>query len=529
MIDDPCGRVLTRKAGVMVNRVKVGVPVLVLCLASALCQAEQPAVEPNDAVTLRDAHKGNLEVDTRLLDSFGRLPANRRNFYLAARQILADSPDATPADPRIVALAQQAELPLMSGPMLGDLSAHGLTVWFRPVHPGTVTVQVAGPNGERKAFGVKVTRPGQVHRAELTELQPDTAYTYRLISESDNELASGSFHTARPPATPGVCRIAFGSCFHKIGVHNPNLMRQIVQRGNRAMLLLGDLAVDDREAEANMHHADYLLRDASAPWRTFSANIPVYASWDDHDYLNNDKAGLQLGRITEEQRNTLRQLWQDSWNNPPAEVEDRGIYFSAMIGDIQVIMLDTRSCRDRKKRGELGAYLGEAQMKWLLETLKQSQAKFIILTSGTMWTDFISNGKDSWGTWDKEGREQIFRFIEENNLAVLLLSGDRHGARGFKFERPSGATFYEFQVASLGGVRGPGAFGPNRSVQLFGYGRKIKAFGEFTFDTTQADPQVTFRLIGEDGTELEQHTIRRSQLTPPKAGAPGVDEAATTD
>lgn len=514
----------------MVHRVKVGVPVLVLCVASAVCLAEPPAVEADDVVTLQDAHKGNLEVDTRLLDSFGRLPENRRSFYLAARQILAESPDATPADPRIVALAKQAQLPLMSGPMLGDLSAHGITVWFRPVDTGEVTVQVVGPNGDRKTFPVKVARPGEVHRAKLTELQPDTAYTYRLISESGDELAGGSFHTTRSPAAPGVSRIAFGSCFHKIGLHNPNLMRLIVQRRHRAMLLLGDLAVDDREADANMHYADYLLRDASAPWRTFSANMPVYASWDDHDYLNNDKAGLQLGRITPGQRNTLRRLWQEHWANPPTTVEDRGIHFSTMIGDIQVIMLDTRSCRDTKKRGELGAYLGEAQMQWLVETLKQSQAKFIILTSGTMWTDFISNGKDSWGTWDQAGREEIFTFIEKHQIGgVLLLSGDRHGARGFKFERPSGATFYEFQVASLGGVRGPGDFGPDRSVHLFGYGRKIKALGEFTFDTAKPDPQVTFRLIGEDGAELEQHTIHRSQLTPPPTCTPSVDPPPVED
>ena len=500
------------------------------CVVTAtVCRGQQPTVEAVDVVTLRDAHQGTEEVDTRLLDSFGRLPANRRSFYLAARRILADSPDATPADPQIVALAKQAELPLMSGPMLGDLSAHGITVWFRPVDTGEVTVQVAGPNGKRQTFPVKVARPGNVCRVKLTDLQPDTRYTYRLVNESRRKLGSGSFHTSRSPGTAGVSRIAFGSCFHKIGLHNPNLMRLIAQRGNLAMLLLGDLAADDREADANRHYADYLLRDVSAPWRMFSANIPVYASWDDHDYLNNDKAGLQGGRITNNQRNTLRRLWQDTWVNPPVKVEDRGIYFTAMIGDVQVIMLDTRSCRDRKKRGELGAYLGETQMQWLLQTLKQSQAKFIILTSGTMWTDFISNGKDSWGTWDKQGREQVFQSIEDNNVAVLLLSGDRHGARGFKFERPSGATFYEFQVASLGGVRGPGPLGPDQSTQLFGYSKKIKAFGEFTFDTTKADPEVTFRLIGEDGTELERHIIRRSQLTPTATTASGNDQGIKAD
>jgi len=68
-----------------------------------------------------------------------------------------------------------------------------------------------------------------------------------------------------------------------------------------------------------------------------------------------------------------------------------------------------------------------------------------------MWSDYVSGGKDSWGTKDPAGRERIFNFIEENNIkGVLLISGDRHGARGFRIPRPSGYEFYEFEPASLG-------------------------------------------------------------------------------
>lgn len=273
------------------------------------------------------------------------------------------------------------------------------------------------------------------------------------------------------------------------------------------MLLLGDIAADGRGMNFNRHYSDYLLRDMSLPWQVFSASMPLYASWDDWDYINNDASGLKKGKFTNEQRNTLRALWEENWVNPPTTVKDRGIYFNARLGDVEVIMLDTRSCRDGAKAGKLHSYLGKAQTDWLFKTLKASTAKAILLSSGTMWTDYVSKGKDSWGKWDREGREAIFRFLEQNSINnVILLSGDRHGARGFRIERPSGMVLYEFEPASLAGWPGPAARPRGAKGQLFGY-NGIYAFGELTFDFNPKKPEATFRLIGEEGKELEKHVV----------------------
>ncbi len=488
-------------------------------LAVPICYAQDTIVEPIHVVTLSQAHKGDLEIDTYLLDSYGRLPEGRRTFYLTAREILFGSVSVKPTDSRIIEAAEQGGIPLISGPTLGDVSDSGITVWFRPIHTGLFTVQVtADGEVESKEFTVNVTEPGAATRVRLTGLASSTHHTYQIVFGTDSILGNGSISTAPKANTADTVRIAFGSCFHKIGVHNPNLMRQIVKRRNHAMLLIGDLAVDDREARFNEHYSDYLLRDVSKAWRDFSANIPVYTSWDDHDYLNNDKSGLQKGQIDDNERNTLRKLWQENWVNPETTVEDRGIYFNTVIGDVEIIILDTRSCRNWSIQDDRGAYLGDAQMEWLFNTLQASTAEFIIMSSGTMWSDYMSNAKDSWGVWDIPGREEIFNFIEDNVTgSVLLISGDRHGARGFTIERPSGFELYEFEAATLGGVTGPGAFAPDRSSQLFGYGGS-KRFGEFTFVMSKPDPEVTFHLINETGDEAEEHTFSRSQLTPGYTG-----------
>ncbi len=155
-------------------------------------------------------------------------------------------------------------------------------------------------------------------------------------------------------------------------------------------------------------------------------------------------------------------------------------------------------------------------MRWLADQLATCRGPFVILTSGTMWSDDISAGKDSWGVWDSPGRERILSLIEDRRLGgVLLLSGDRHGARILRIPRPSGFAFWEFELGSLGAHAGPAAIGAQPSMQPFGL-TKQALFGECTFDTTVADPTATIRIVDPEGEVRCQVILTRSQLTPPE-------------
>jgi len=465
-------------------------------------------------VTLKDAHKGTLEIDTQLMDSYGNLPADICQFYLDARAVFAANPNADFTDPAIIKAARTHGLALMGGPMLGNLTANEVSLWLRPTSTDSLTVHVAQAGGSAvRTYSVKSVTPGREQRVRLDGLSPNTAYTY-AVSVKKRKVAEGGFTTAPTDNTKGIFRITFGSCAHKIGVHNANLFREILRREPQAMLLLGDIAVDDRENKINMHRADYQLRDVSKPWKTLAANVPLYASWDDHDYFNNDLNGIPRG-FTAADRDAVRAVWHQNWNNPPTDKGRDGIYFNTRMGPVEVIMLDTRSCRDNACRNETGCYLGQQQMSWLKKTLKSSTAPFKVISSGTMWSDYVSKAKDSWGSWDPQAREEIFSLIEKERInGVLLISGDRHGARGFRISRPSGFAFHEFEAATLGGVPGPAGLVKNCPEQLFGYnGNGLVAFGEFTFDTTHTEPAVTFRLINESGGVMEEHSLQYSQLT----------------
>ncbi len=470
-------------------------------------------IQPRYKVTLPEAHIGDLDIDLKLLESYEPVADQEKQFYKDARAVFAETEHADFTDPRILEAAQQHRITLLGGPMLGDLKDDGVTLWLRPASAKPLKVILTTQNGRnKKTYSLNSVEPGTDYRIKLDGLASDSEYRYAVYVKK-NRIAEGRFRTAPSFNEQNIIRLAFGSCFHKIGLHNPNLINQILQREPLAIMLLGDIAVDDRENNMNMHRSDYLLRDMSRSWKRLSAIVPLYTSWDDHDYLNNDLSGIPE-RFNPADRKALRTVWQQNWNNP--EYKGEGVYFNTRLGAVELIMLDTRSCREKERQGQYESYLGTKQQKWLKETLKNSTAPFKIISSGTMWSDYVTNGKDSWGRWDTLAREEIFNLIEAENITgVLLISGDRHGARAFRIPRPSGFNLYEFEAASLGGVPGPDAMAADAVNQIFGYhGTGTIAFGEFTFNTIGDKPYLIFRLIDEYGQILEEHELSYNRLIP---------------
>ena len=473
-------------------------------------------ISPRHNITLDEAHLGSLEIDTMLLNSYEAIPSNINRYYTVVRgTFLTDNVDFD--NEKIVNAALKNEMPIMAGPMLGDIKDNGVSIWFRTSNKRPITIKVIAQNDSKEnVHTLNPNAAGKDQRVIISDLLPSTNYKYEVYTKEE-KITEGTFKTSPKNNENSDVRLAFGSCFHKIGLHNPNLINTIVKREPNAMLLLGDIAVDDRENSFAMHRSDYLLRDVSPAWKNLAANVPLYTNWDDHDYLNNDLSGIPVG-FSDEDIKELRKIWEQNWNNPRNKAE--GIYFNTRIGQIEIIMLDTRSCRTNNKRGEYGSYLGVEQQEWLKSVLESSTATFKVISSGTMWSDYVTKAKDSWGSWDTLAREEIFNLIETQNIpGVLLISGDRHGARAFTIPGNTNSEFvyYEFEAATLGGVEGPPAMAKDSTNQLFGYfGKGLKAFGEFTFNMEENEPQVTFRLIDELGNIMEEHKLTYDMLTPQK-------------
>ena len=463
--------------------------------------------------------KGTLEWYLKLLDYWGPPPEAARRFYEAAFKILAAKPDATYAElasnGEVRKLCAESGITHLGGPMLGAVTPESASVWLRTLRPAKVEVLVRVNGGVKRYGPVESTLASDLTAVvPVTGLKPGTSTPYRLLIDGERIAVPEGAAIVTPPEHSKLrtARIAFGSCPHVWGLGNSKQAEVIRKRGPVALLVYGDVSAQDNGNHRGLARVGYLVRESWPAWRNLVASVPVFVTWDDHDYFRDDGWGIPPGYTADDQARTW-EVFRHAWNNPSYGFNDerRGVFLRTRLGPCDVIMLDNRYFRKK------GSFLGEEQMTWLEAQLLDCKGPFITLSCGTMWSDYVSGGKDSWGTYDREGRERIFSLIERHRIpGVLLLSGDRHGARVFRIPRSSGFAFYEFGPASLGGRIGAPAARPEwRDFQLFGMTGKY-AFGEFTFDISLADPEVTFRLVGEDNSILHELTLKRSQLTPPR-------------
>ncbi|MDD2600166.1 MAG: alkaline phosphatase D family protein [Kiritimatiellae bacterium] len=471
-------------------------------------------IHPPQNLSLKEIHHGQAEVDQIIL-ALSEPSQAVRDFFAKARSLFETNKRATFAElPAIGKAAALHGLSTLGGPMLGALTHNSARVWVRTLQPASVVVKVTTAAGEISFGPIASTVASDLSAVvRITGLAPATRHPYRVLVDNQpvSMCTDAAISTPPAPDQPGRMTFAFGSCFHKTGLGNVALLDRVRQRGASSFLVLGDSAVDDRRNNVGLHCSDYLMRDLHPGWRDLAATTAIYAAWDDHDYFDDDCRGVPGAAAAD--LAAIRKVWIRNWNNPAYGFEgrERGIFFRTRLGPCDLIMLDTRSLRTRP--GAPDGFLGEEQMRWLEQELAACTGPFVFLTSGTMWSDNISNGKDSWGIWDIPGRERIFALIEKLRLPVMLLSGDRHGARVIRIPRPSGHTLWEFELASLGAQPGPPAFGKSKENQPFGATNK-PFFGECTIDTTADEPTATICIVDPHGKEHWRKTFTSSELTP---------------
>jgi alkaline phosphatase D len=463
----------------------------------AICYAHQGRIDAAMAMAKRGVAKG--------------LPFGR--FLAGPRDLLKPLTDSGPFE----AWAKAEAVELIHGPMLGGPTDRGVRVWVRTWHEVPVEVRVArGKDFSQARVGQGRTSAARDFTTvvDVAGLEPSTTYDYQL-TVAGNVLPKVYRFTTMPAAgAPAKFTIFFGGGAGYTPAYER--MWDVIKRHEPlAYLALGDnVYIDTPEVQATQQYC-YYRRQSRAEYRRLVASTPVFAIWDDHDFVVNDGEG---GPAIDHPP-WKRAVWQTFCNNfvNPAYgggAEQPGCWFTCSIADVDFFFLDGRYYRSHKD----ATMLGPVQKTWLFDALRQSNATFKVLCCDVPMSHGIKPGsKDPWDGFPEE-REEIFRFVERQRIeGLLVIASDRHRSDAWKTPRTQGYPIYEFQSSRLTNVH------THKLIDgcLFGYNKKC-SFGLLTFDTTAADPEVTYQVVSIDDEPVGSLTIQRSELS---FARPAVDGA----
>ncbi len=262
-----------------------------------------------------------------------------------------------------------------------------------------------------------------------------------------------------------LSRIIFGSCNHH--ARSQHMWPLIEAQNPDLVLAIGDNIYGDNgylgEADLSSFISAYRQQASHPEFQSLRSKIPMFATWDDHDYGPNDSGGSFAFREWSET------IFENFWEASDAAKSRSGVYDSFIAGPegqrVQIIMLDTRFFRSplksmpyQENRRPLGSYvadddpeltiLGTEQWIWLKQELAKPAELRLLVSSTQVITD--AHGFEKWGNHPIE-RERLYKALKERNDGeVLILSGDRHSA-AFYADTPKelGSEIWEFTSSSL--------------------------------------------------------------------------------
>ena len=405
--------------------------------------------------------------------------------------------------------------PLVHGPMVGSVTDTSARFWVRTADEADVRIACVAAHGQAGAPSEAKVGTGRTRKAddytavvEVTGLAPFTIYHY-VVSVDGRAMSPEPFvfRTFPKAGTPAKFKVVFGGGAGYTPKHE-HMWTTIAERKPIALLMLGDNVYIDTPKVRETQRYCYYRRQSQLQWRNLVGATAVFSIYDDHDFGTNDCIpGPDI-----EEPPWKRQVWEvftQNWVNPSygGGPKQPGCWYTFSIGDVDVFMFDCRYYRTLKS--DPPTMLGPVQKAWLKRELAKSKGTFKVFASSVPWAYGAKPGsKDPWQGY-KEERKELFDCLAEHKAdGVLLISADRHRSDYWKIERPDAYDLYEFESSRLTNIHHHGVM----KGCIYGY-NKTCSFGELEFDTTAADPTVTYRIITIDGKVDHTFELKRSRLS----------------
>lgn len=344
-------------------------------------------------------------------------------------------------------------------PMVGIIQNHEVPILIKTILEGEVRIEYKKNDEQNSTF----TKSQMLTKANvlttnlvLSNLDYNTEYQYRVEFDESNFSKWFNFKTFPTQGKPGKFSVVFSSGMREKYL-TPYVYENIKKMSPTFVALLGDQMYGDYDGNLNkleeylandslrkkkIEEGEVMLKEKTVLdafrgkyHRTFvesfqdmSSNIPIMGIWDDHDMGQDNNDG------TYPYKEIARKVFMETYPTYPYEVENEGIYYQFTIADVDAFVLDTRWYRSPMQNvdGKEKIMLGEKQLTWFLNGLKQSTARIKIIFSSIPFNDYggdTSSGREGYDSWMgyKYARNKVMSFIKENNITgVVVLSADQH-------------------------------------------------------------------------------------------------------
>lgn len=329
---------------------------------------------------------------------------------------------------------------------------------------------------------------------------------------------------------PKSIKIALGSCGHQD--KDLSIFDTVVKHQPDLFVFLGDNIYGDTR-KMMLLKKKYRKLGSNPHFKTLKSNTPIIATWDDHDFGEND-AGRHYPKKEQSKKIMLR--FFDEPKSSERWKHD-GIYSSHYLTKdslvIQFLLLDLRTFRDDLLRVDKrniapsgfdyeldyspypttdSTLLGSAQWKWLENELTQ-QADIRIICSSTQFGTAY-NGYETWANFPHE-QERMKALIKKTKAnGVLFISGDVHYGELSKQANPGAYDLYDLTSS---GLTEEWKFAcPNR----FRIGQPVREnhFGMIEIKNEDNNALIEFQLWDKQNNLRLSETISLGTLTYSKEG-----------
>ena len=422
----------------------------------------------------------------------------------------------------VTSLAAQVKI---NGPMPGYTDMLEATIWMQCQGPCSARMEywvIDKPDSILRT-AVQDSEASRAHAMDfiMDQVVPGTTYGYRPVVNGQVVDVGQALNFSTQPlwkfrTDPPEFTVAMGSCVY---INEPvydrpgnpygsgyEIFNSIADKKPDLMLWLGDniyLREPDWGTRTGFLHR-YTHARSTPEMQRLLRSTHHYAIWDDHDFGPNDGDASFVNSAL------AREMFDLFWPNPTCGVPGvAGTTTSFSQSDVDFFLLDDRTFRvPADVTTAEAAMLGKAQLDWLIQALKYSDASFKLIAVGSQVLNTAAI-YENYATIVNERNELLRRIEAEGIRGVVFLTGDRHFTELSSLPLKDGRTIHDLTVSSL--TSGTYKATDTNELRVEGTVVEQRNFATLTFTGKKNERTMTIRVFDGKGAQLWERAIAQEK------------------